>query len=588
MKRIRGVIAQVAGPTVIADGMGGIRMNATARVGRERLLGEVIKIDGELATIQVYEDTAGISLGDEVLSTGKPLTVELGPGLLAGVFDGIQRPLEALTEKNATFIEKGVHPRPLSRSKLWKFEPRVEKGERVSGGDIIGVVQETAKIEHRIMVPVGIEGVVEEVRSGEFRVDEHVVTLDTGKHVHLMQEWSVREPRHHRGKRRLGKPFLTGQRVFDTLFPLAEGGVAIVPGGFGTGKTVVQHTLARYARSDIIVYVGCGERGNEMAEVLQEFPKLTDPESGLPLSFRTVLIVNTSNMPVAAREASIYTGITIAEYYRDMGYTVSLMADSTSRWAEAMREISSRLEELPGEEGFPPYLSTRLGSFYERAGSVEVLGRPEREGSISVISAVSPPGGDFSEPVTQASLRVAGVLWALDRDLAYSRHFPAVSWSKSFSLYMEGVKEWMSENLTSGWMELRERIMVILQKEGEVKDIARLVGVESLQDSDRILLEVGEVIREVFLRQSIFNDNDVFASLEKQFLMMRCIIEYYDSAVGALGKGVFLERVLGDPVRVRLLNMQNIPRNEFNTWAEELIIDIDKAFASEDEDKDKA
>ena len=582
MKRIRGVICQVAGPTVVAGGMRGIRMNATASVGREHLLGEVIKIDGELATIQVYEDTAGISLGEEVLSTGKPLTVELGPGLLAGVFDGIQRPLEALTEKNPIFIEKGVHPKPLSRSRLWKFEPRVEKGERVSGGDIVGVVQETAKVEHRIMVPLGIEGIVEEVRSGEFRVDEHVVTLDNGKTIHLMQEWSVREPRTHNGKHKLGKPFLTGQRVFDTLFPLAEGGVAIVPGGFGTGKTVVQHTMARYARSDIIVYVGCGERGNEMAEVLQEFPKLTDPESGLPLSFRTVLIVNTSNMPVAAREASIYTGITIAEYYRDMGYTVSLMADSTSRWAEAMREISSRLEELPGEEGFPPYLSTRLGSFYERAGRVEVTGRPEREGSITVISAVSPPGGDFSEPVTQASLRVAGVLWALDRDLAYSRHFPAVSWSRSYSLYMDGVGHWLSENVSQEWMPMRERIMVILQKEGEVKDIARLVGVESLQDRDRILLEVGEVIREVFLRQSIFNEHDVSATLEKQFLMMKCIIAYYNSAMEALGRGVFLERVLEDPVRVRLLNMQNIPRDEFSGWAGELIAAIETAFSSEE------
>jgi V/A-type H+-transporting ATPase subunit A len=582
MKRIRGVICQVAGPTVIAGGMRGIRMNATARVGKERLLGEVIKIDGELATIQVYEDTAGISLGEEVLSTGKPLTVELGPGLLGGVFDGTQRPLEALMEKNETYIEKGVHPKPLSRSRLWKFEPRVEKGERVGSGDIVGVVQETARVEHRIMVPAGIEGIVEEVRSGEFRVDEHVVTLDNGKIIHLMQEWSVREPRPHNGKQKLGKPFLTGQRVFDTLFPLAEGGVAIVPGGFGTGKTVVQHTLARYARSDIIVYVGCGERGNEMAEVLQEFPKLTDPESGLPLSFRTVLIVNTSNMPVAAREASIYTGITIAEYYRDMGYTVSLMADSTSRWAEAMREISSRLEELPGEEGFPPYLSTRLGSFYERAGRVEVTGRPEREGSITVISAVSPPGGDFSEPVTQASLRVAGVLWGLDRDLAYSRHFPAVSWSRSFSLYMDGVGRWLSENVSSEWMPMRERIMVILQKEGEVKDIARLVGVESLQDRDRILLEVGEIIREVFLRQSIFNEHDVSATLEKQFLMMRCIISYYDSAMGALGSGVFLERVLEDPVRVRLLNMQNIPRDEFSGWAGELIAAIETAFSSEE------
>ncbi len=582
MKRIRGVICQVAGPTVIAGGMRGIRMNATARVGSERLLGEVIKIDGELATIQVYEDTAGISLGEEVLSTGKPLTVELGPGLLAGVFDGIQRPLEALMEKNETYIEKGVHPKSLSRSRLWKFEPRVEKGERVSGGDIVGVVQETARVEHRIMVPAGIEGVVEEVKSGEFRVDEHVVTLDNGKNIHLMQEWSVREPRPHNGKHKLGKPFLTGQRVFDTLFPLAEGGVAIVPGGFGTGKTVVQHTLARYARSDIIVYVGCGERGNEMAEVLQEFPKLADPESGLPLSFRTVLIVNTSNMPVAAREASIYTGITIAEYYRDMGYTVSLMADSTSRWAEAMREISSRLEELPGEEGFPPYLSTRLGSYYERAGRVEVTGRPEREGSISVISAVSPPGGDFSEPVTQASLRVAGVLWALDRDLAYSRHFPAVSWSKSFSLYMDGVGRWLSENVSPEWMPMRERIMVILQKEGEVKDIARLVGVESLQDRDRILLEVGEVIREVFLRQSIFNEHDVSATLEKQFLMMRCIVSYYDGAMEALGNGVFLERILEDPVRGRLLNMQNIPRDEFSGWAGELITAIETAFSSEE------
>ena len=584
MKRIRGVISQVAGPTVVAGGMSGIRMNATARVGRDGLLGEVIKIEGDLATIQVYEDTAGISLGDEVLSTGKPLTVELGPGLLRGVFDGIQRPLEALREKNATFIERGVHSTPLNRSTLWRFEARVEKGERVGPGDIVGVVQETERIEHRIMVPAGVEGVVGEVREGSFRVDEHVVTLDNGTTVHMMQEWSVREPRGHDGKRKREKPFLTGQRVFDTLFPLAEGGVAIVPGGFGTGKTIVQHTLARYAHSDIIVYVGCGERGNEMAEVLQEFPRLTDPSSGLPLMERTVLIVNTSNMPVAAREASIYTGITIAEYYRDMGYTVALMADSTSRWAEAMREISSRLEELPGEEGFPPYLSTRLGSFYERAGGVTVTGKPERHGSISVISAVSPPGGDFSEPVTQASLRVAGVLWALDRDLAYSRHFPAVSWSKSYSLYTEGVGAWLTEHVSPEWTGIRERIMVILQKEGEVKDIARLVGVESLQDRDRVLLEVGEVIREVFLRQSIFNEYDVCATLEKQFLMMKCIVGFYDSATEALGRGVFLEKVLEDPVRTRLLNMQNIPGDEFASWAESLLAAIASAFAPEDEE----
>ncbi|MBI5287289.1 MAG: V-type ATP synthase subunit A [Deltaproteobacteria bacterium] len=575
---IKGNICGISGPTVVAERMVGARMYTTALVGEARLLGEIICIQGDRITLQVYEDTTGLRLEEEVISYGKPLTVELGPGLLTSVFDGIQRPLEALRMATGDFIKKGVTHKALDRSKRWGFTPLVKEGDAIGPGDVLGEVEETKRILHRVLVPPGVSGVVDKIEEGEYTSDEPVVFLRSGKTISMIQEWPVRTPRPFKERLTPDTPFITGQRVFDTIFPVAEGGVAIVPGGFGTGKTVVEQTLARFARSDIIVYIGCGERGNEMTEVLTDFPKFLDPSTGLPLILRTILIVNTSNMPVAAREASIFTGITIAEYYRDMGYNVALMADSTSRWAEALREVSSRLEEMPSEEGYPSYLAARLGSFYERAGRFRCMGGPDRIGFITVVSAISPPGGDFSEPVTQASLRVAGALWALNTDLAYRRHFPAVDWNVSFSLYHDGLIDWFTREVGGDMTQHRDRAMALLQKEGELKEIVQLIGLEALQDSDRLTMEVGMILREGFLRQSIFNEVDASCSMGKQYWMLKAILTFHDLSQKALKDGVFLEQILDNPVRAKLLRMVDISNEGFTERAKELIGEMEKGF----------
>src|SRR3989338_1402270 len=584
MQTIKGTISGVSGPTVIAKGMNGARMHTTALVGKDGLLGEIVRIQGEQATLQVYEDTTGLSIGEEVISHGMPLTIRLGPGLLSNVFDGIQRPLETLRVSAGDFIKKGITLNALV-DKKWEFIQKEKKGDEIESGDVVGIVRENERIEHKILTPLsppfnkgGTGGVVvvKEARKGDIAGDEPVIILEDKTTISLYQEWPVRQPRPFKERLVSNTPFLTGQRIFDTIFPVAEGGTAIVPGGFGTGKTVVEQTLARYAKSDIIVYVGCGERGNEMTEVLTEFPKLLDPSTGLPLSLRTVLIVNTSNMPVAAREASIFIGATIAEYFRDMGYKVALMTDSISRWAEALREISSRMEEMPGEEGYPPYLATRLGNFYERAGKVKCLGNDMRTGSVTIISAVSPPGGDFSEPVTQASLRVAGALWALDTDLAYRRHFPAVDWNKSFSLYYNSLKDWYRKEVVDDAVSLRDNIMSLLEREGELREVVQVIGLEALQDIDRLTIETGRIIKEVFLRQSVFNDADAFCTMEKQYWMMRCIIHFYNKTKEVLRQGAYLEKILSSPVITRLMRMQDIPSNVFKERAVEMMKEMDK------------
>lgn len=577
MEAIEGKICEISGSLIVAKEMRGVKMYASALVGESGLMGEIIRVDGERVSIQVYEDTVGLYLGEKAITYGKPLTAELGPGLLSGIFDGVQRPLTLIKEETGDFIKKGVHVPPLDRSRKWRFIPLVKSGGRVGEGDTIGTVQETPKIIHKIKTPVGISGVVDEIKEGEFNIED-VIAIVNGKRISMMQEWSVRTPRLYKKKLPPYKPFITGQRVFDMLFPLAEGGAAVVPGGFGTGKTVIEQSLAKFAMADIIVYVGCGERGNEMTEVLTDFPNLTDHVSGLPLMSRTILVINTSNMPVAAREASIFTGITMAEYYRDMGYRVAMMVDSTSRWAEALREISSRMEEMPGEEGYPPYLATRLGNFYERAGRVVCSGRDEETGSVTIISAVSPPGGDFSEPVTQASLRATGALWALDTDLAYRRHFPAVNWIKSFSLYTAGLKEWFSANVHQDINELRERLMGLLQKVEELKEVVQLVGLDALQDSDRVTVDAGNIAVEGFLRQSMFHPLDSFCSFEKQYWMLRCIFEYYDEALKALKKGVDIEKILDNPCRIRLLRMNDCRNEDIKESAKILTEEIKKVW----------
>ena len=577
MEKIEGKICEISGPMVVAKGIGGAKMYATALVGEEGLLGEIIRIDGERATIQVYENTGGLYLGEKVVTQGKPLTVELGPGLLSGIFDGIQRPLEIIRDEAGDFIKRGVHIKSLDRKRKWRFNPAVKRGDRLEEGDIIGIVNETPKIVHKITVPNGVSGIVEDIKDGEWTVEDEVAVIN-GNKVSMMKEWGVRKPHPYKRKLPPDTPFITGQRVFDFLFPIAEGGTAIVPGGFGTGKTVIEQTLAKFSRADIIVYVGCGERGNEMTEVLTDFPKLTDPVTGGPLMNRTVLVINTSNMPVAAREASIFTGITIAEYYRDMGYRVAMMVDSTSRWAEALREISSGMEEMPGEEGYPPYLATRLGNFYERAGKVVCLGRDERVGSVTIVSAISPPGGDFSEPVTQSSLRIAGALWSLDTDLAYRRHFPAVSWVKSFSLYMTGLMEWYSKNIVGDVNTLRERLLGLLQKAEELNEVVQLVGLDAIQDSDRITIDIENIIIEGFLRQSVFHDVDAFCTIEKQYWMMNVIFRYYDEALNALKRGVDIDKILDNPCRTKLLRMVECRNEDMGKEAKVLTNEIENIW----------
>ncbi|MCX7843051.1 MAG: V-type ATP synthase subunit A [Clostridia bacterium] len=562
----QGTIVKVSGPLVIAEGMRDANMFDVVRVSEHRLIGEIIEMHGDRASIQVYEETAGLGPGEPVVSTGAPLSVELGPGLIEKMYDGIQRPLEVMREMVGSNITRGIETVALDRQKKWKFEPTVEKGLRVNAGDIIGKVQETVVVEHKIMIPFGLSGTIEEIHSGSFTVEEVVakVRKDNGDlvDVTMMQKWPVRRGRPYKEKLPPDMPLITGQRVIDTLFPIAKGGVAAVPGPFGSGKTVVQHQLAKWADAEIVVYIGCGERGNEMTDVLLEFPELKDPRTGESLMKRTVLIANTSDMPVAAREASIYTGITIAEYFRDMGYSVALMADSTSRWAEALREMSGRLEEMPGEEGYPAYLGSRLAQFYERAGRVISLGTNGREGALTAIGAVSPPGGDLSEPVTQATLRIVKVFWGLDAALAYRRHFPAINWLLSYSLYLDRLDQWISENVARDWSSLRSDAMRLLQEEAELEEIVRLVGVDALSAKDRMTLEAAKSIREDYLHQNAFHDVDTYTSLNKQYRLLKIIMSFYYKGLKALEAGVGIKELFAMPVRERIGRAKYTPEQD--------------------------
>ena len=551
----KGIIKKVAGPLVIAEGMRDANMFDVVRVGQQRLIGEVIEIHGDRASIQVYEETSGLGPGTPVESTGMPLSVELGPGLIGSIFDGIQRPLDDIMKVAGNNLKRGVEVPSLKRDKQWQFQPVKSVGDTVKGGDILGTVVETEVVVQKIMVPANISGTIKSIQNGSFTVEDTIAVLETEKgeqSVTLMQKWPVRVGRPYQKKLSPDRPLVTGQRVIDTLFPIAKGGVAAVPGPFGSGKTVVQHQLAKWSEADIVVYIGCGERGNEMTDVLNEFPEIIDPKTGRSLMERTVLIANTSDMPVAAREASIYTGITIAEYFRDMGYSVALMADSTSRWAEALREMSGRLEEMPGEEGYPAYLGSRLAQFYERAGRVITLGGDDREGSLSVIGAVSPPGGDISEPVSQATLRIVKVFWGLDSALAYKRHFPAINWLTSYSLYIDTMEKWFNENVHEDWINLRAKIMLILQEEAELDEIVKLVGMDALSSPDRIKLEAARSIREDFLHQNAFHEVDTYTPLQKQYLMMKLVIAFYDNSLQALESGIDVEPLVALPVRERI------------------------------------
>lgn len=573
----QGTIVKVAGPLIMATGMADARMYDVVRVSHSRLVGEVIELRGDKASIQVYEETSGLGPGEPVESTGAPLSVELGPGLIESIFDGIQRPLTKIREQAGERITRGVEVPSLDREKQWNFEPKVRVGDKVQQGDIIGTVQESAVVEHRIMVPYKMSGTVKSIHQGLARLEETICVLadDQGREqkITMLQKWPVRRGRPYREKMSPCSPMVTGQRVIDTLFPIASGGVAAVPGPFGSGKTVVQHQLAKWADADIIVYVGCGERGNEMTDVLMEFPELHDPRTGESLMKRTVLIANTSDMPVAAREASIYTGITIAEYYRDMGYKVAIMADSTSRWAEALREMSGRLEEMPGEEGYPAYLASRIAEFYERAGFVKCLGSDGREGTITAIGAVSPPGGDISEPVSQATLRIVKVFWGLSAQLAYKRHFPAIDWLQSYSLYADNLSDWFDDNVNPEWKEMRAKALEILQSEAELDEIVRLVGIDALSWKDRLTMEVARSIREDYLHQNAFDEVDTYTSPQKQYHMLRLILLFGEKGKLALDQGANLSQVLGLPVRERIGRAKYIREEEmaqFNKIESEL------------------
>lgn len=566
-----GKIVKVSGPLIVAEGMSQCKMYDVVHVSEKKLIGEVIELRGDRASIQVYEETSGLGPGENVYSTGAPLSVELAPGLIEGIYDGIQRPLAKLKEVAGNRIERGVYLPAVDHEKKWTFEPKVTVGDSVESGSVLGVVQENVLVLHKIMTPYGVKGVVKEIKQGDFTVDETICVVETEKgdvNVAMLQKWPVRNGRPYREKLSPKAPLVTGQRVIDTLFPIAKGGVAAVPGPFGSGKTVVQHQLAKWADADIIVYVGCGERGNEMTDVLNEFPTLIDPKSGQPLMKRTVLIANTSDMPVAAREASIYTGITIAEYFRDMGYSVAIMADSTSRWAEALREMSGRLEEMPGEEGYPAYLSSRLAEFYERAGIVKVLGQENTVGSITAIGAVSPPGGDLSEPVSQATLRIVKVFWGLSASLAYKRHFPAVDWLTSYSLYAERLGDWYTDNVDEEWMKLRAKCMRILQEEAQLDEIVRLVGMDALSPENRLTMETAKSIREDYLHQNAFHEVDTFSSLRKQEYMLRLILTFDELAKDALTKNVDIEDVLELGVREQIGRAKYIPESEMNKFDE--------------------
>lgn len=563
-----GKIIKVSGPLVVAEGMDEANVYDVVKVGEKGLIGEIIEMRGDKASIQVYEETSGIGPGDPVITTGEPLSVELGPGLIESMFDGIQRPLDAFMKAaNSAFLSKGVEVKSLNREKKWPFVPTAKVGDKVSAGDVIGTVQETPVVLHRIMVPFGVEGTIKEIKAGDFNVEEVVAIVETekgDKNLTLMQKWPVRKGRPYARKLNPVEPMTTGQRVIDTFFPVAKGGAAAVPGPFGAGKTVVQHQVAKWGDTEIVVYVGCGERGNEMTDVLNEFPELKDPKTGESLMKRTVLIANTSNMPVAAREASIYTGITIAEYFRDMGYSVSIMADSTSRWAEALREMSGRLEEMPGDEGYPAYLGSRLADYYERAGKVVALGKDGREGAITAIGAVSPPGGDISEPVTQSTLRIVKVFWGLDAQLAYKRHFPSINWLTSYSLYLEKMGEWMDDHVADDWSKLRTEAMALLQEEANLEEIVRLVGMDALSEGDRLKLEVAKSIREDYLQQNAFHENDTYTSLNKQYKMLNLILSFRHEAEKALEAGVYLDKILKLPVRDKIARSKYISEEEIN------------------------
>ena len=587
----RGTIKKVAGPLVIAEGMRDANMYDVVRVSEQRLIGEIIEMHGDEASVQVYEETAGLRPGEPVESTNAPLSVELGPGLITSIYDGIQRPLDdILRVTGGNSLKRGVEVPALKRDKKWEFVPVAAVGDEIEGGDVLGTVQETEVVTQKIMVPPEMKGTVKEIRSGSFTVDEVVCVLDTAdgeKELTMMQKWPVRKGRPYKKKLPPKMPLVTGQRVIDCMFPIAKGGVAAIPGPFGSGKTVTQHQLAKWAEADIVVYIGCGERGNEMTDVLNEFPELKDPKTGKSLMERTVLIANTSDMPVAAREASIYTGITIAEYFRDMGYSVALMADSTSRWAEALREMSGRLEEMPGEEGYPAYLGSRLAQFYERAGHVIALGKDGREGALSAIGAVSPPGGDISEPVSQATLRIVKVFWGLDANLAYKRHFPAINWLTSYSLYLDDMGPWFNSHVALDWMELRQEMMSLLQDEAELDEIVKMVGMDALSSSDRLKMEAARSIREDFLHQNSFHEIDTYTSLEKQHNMMELVLAFYKESQKALDKGASINDLLKMPVREKIgrykyVHEDNL-KKEMDDIVEELHTEIANTIGKEEE-----
>lgn len=582
----KGVIKKVAGPLVIAEGMRDANMFDVVRVSSQRLIGEIIEIHGDQASVQVYEETSGLGPGEPVESTGAPLSVELGPGLIGSIYDGIQRPLDAIMRQTGgNMLERGVEVPALDREKKWQFTAQAAVGAKVEPGDVLGYVQETETVRQKIMVPPKMAGKVTKISAGEYTVTEPVAVITDDKGTEhtltLMQKWPVRQGRPYQKKLSPDMPLITGQRVIDTLFPIAKGGVAAVPGPFGSGKTVVQHQLAKWADADIVVYIGCGERGNEMTDVLNEFPELKDPKTGRSLMERTVLIANTSDMPVAAREASIYTGITIAEYFRDMGYSVALMADSTSRWAEALREMSGRLEEMPGEEGYPAYLGSRLAQFYERAGRVISLGSDQREGALSVIGAVSPAGGDISEPVTQATLRIVKVFWGLDADLAYKRHFPAINWLTSYSLYVDTMEKWFNAQVDADWTDLRAEMLKLLQEEAELNEIVQLVGMDAISAPDRLKLEAARSIREDFLHQNAFHETDTYTSLKKQHMMMRLILGYYEGAQEALKQGANIERLVNLPVREAIGRFKYTEEDRLDTAFAEVEKTLAEQFSEE-------
>ena len=589
----QGKVVKVSGPLVVASGMEDADMYDVVRVGDLGLVGEIIEMRGDQASIQVYEETAGIGPGAPVVTTGAQLSVELGPGLIESIYDGIQRPLEKMYEQQGANIERGIQVPALDRDKKWTFEAYAKIGDEVESGDIIGVVQETVVIQQKIMIPYGIKGTILSIKGGEYTVTDTVATVETAdgvKEITLMQKWPVRIGRPYKEKMVPDMPLVTGQRVIDTLFPIAKGGVAAVPGPFGSGKTVVQHQLAKWADADVVVYIGCGERGNEMTDVLMEFPELKDPRSGESLMKRTVLIANTSDMPVAAREASIYTGITIAEYFRDMGYSVALMADSTSRWAEALREMSGRLEEMPGEEGYPAYLASRLAQFYERAGRVVTLGKEGRLGALSAIGAVSPPGGDISEPVSQATLRIVKVFWSLDASLARARHFPAINWLNSYSLYVERLMPWFEENVAKEFPRLRQKMITLLQEEANLNEIVQLVGVDALSFEDRMKLEASKSIREDYLHQNAFHDVDTYASVNKQYRMMKLILSYYDFSLDAIRKGASFNKLAELDVREAIGRFKYIEEEKIDDAYDQIIdemrAEIDELLKKEAEDDD--